>query len=150
MGLAAALFVSLAGNIWLATRSAQPRPAALGAKGSGTGTGATFTLASGLLRSGGSLTRVSVPSDAAVVHLRLELASVGAYSTYRATMLDEDGNEQWSVAKLRVQEGSSPAVVVPVPAETLSRGDYQIRLSGKKNEGEPEVVGTYTFRITEP
>jgi hypothetical protein len=149
LGLAAALAASLAGNVWLANRSAQPRPTEASAPGSGT-TSPTFTLATGLLRSGGSLTRVNVPNDSAVVRLRLEVPTADSYPTYRATMLDEDGKEIWTAANLRVHEGGSPAVVVPVPAEILPRGDYQVRLSGQKLEGEPEVVGTYTFRVSKP
>ena len=119
LALAAALVLSLAGNVWLANRSAQPRPAAVSVPGSETGgTSPTFTLATGLLRSGGSLTRVTVPSDAAVVRLRLELPTADSYPTYRATMLDEDGSEVWTVAKLRVQDADTSAVVVAVPAET--------------------------------
>jgi hypothetical protein len=151
LALAAALVLSLAGNVWLANRSAQPMPAAVSVPGSEPGgTGPTFTLATGLLRSGGSLTRVSVPSDAAVVRLRLELPPADSYPTYRATVLDEDGTEVWTVAKLRVQDADTSAVVVAVPTELLSRGDYQVRLSGQKDEGEPEIVGTYAFRISTP
>jgi len=151
LALAAALVLSLAGNLWLANRSAQPSPAAVSVPATEPASpNAIFTLATGLLRSGGSLTRVTVPSGAEVVRLRLQLPDAVSYPTYRTTMLDEDGSEIWTVAKLRVLNADTSAVVVVVPAELLSRGDYQVRLSGQKDAGEPEVVGTYTFRISKP
>ena len=111
---------------------------------------ATFTLATGLLRAGGSLSRVTVPKDAVVVRLRLELAG-DDYPLYRAALLDANGDEIWAASKLRAEgKPGQPAVVFLLPSGFLVRGDYQLKLSGLSDGGEPEAVGTYAFRVSVP
>jgi hypothetical protein len=111
---------------------------------------ATFALSAGLLRGEGSLPRVSVPAAALVVRLRLELPE-DDYSRYRAAVMDVDGDEIWVASKLRAEQGPGhPSVLVLLPATLLTRGDYQVRLSGVGERGEPEVVGTYAFRVSTP
>jgi len=108
---------------------------------------ATFALAAGLLRSGGSLARVTVPPDAVLVRLRLELPEDG-HPLYRAALHDPDGAEIWAASRLRaVREPGQAAVVLTVPTELLPRGDYQVKLSGLRDGAEPEVLATYPFRV---
>src|SRR5262249_41262317 len=57
----------------------------------------TFTLATGLLRGGGSLPRLAIPKDAVVVRLRLELAR-DDYPRDSATLLDADGDGLWTAS----------------------------------------------------
>jgi hypothetical protein len=93
---------------------------------------------------------VSVPAAALVVRLRLELPE-DDYSRYRAAVMDVDGDEIWVASKLRAEQGPGhPSVLVLLPATLLTRGDYQVRLSGVGERGEPEVVGTYAFRVSTP
>jgi hypothetical protein len=144
LGLAAMLAASLAGNVWLASRQLGP-----GQPGSGsrTQTAAPFALAPGLLRAGGSLPRLTLPADVAVVHLRLELAA-DEYPAYRAALLDETGAEAWSVSNLTAhEERDATAVVLIVPAALLPSGDHRVKLSGVSSKGEVEGIATYPFRI---
>jgi hypothetical protein len=110
---------------------------------------ATFALASGIrLRSGGSLSAVAVPPDALLVRLRLELSG-GGFPIYRASLHDGDGDEVWMASKLRPDtERGQVAVVLVLPSELLRRGDYQVKLSGIPERGEPEPVATYAFRAS--
>jgi hypothetical protein len=111
---------------------------------------ATFTLTTGLLRAGGSLPRVTLPRDAVVVRLRLELAG-DDYPLYRAALLDANGDEIWAASKLRAEgQPGHPAVAFLLPSELLPRGDYQLKLRGLSDGGEPEAVGTYAFRVSVP
>jgi len=111
---------------------------------------ATFALAAGLLRAGGSLPRIAVPSDAEVVRLRLELPEEG-YPFYRAALHDPDGGEIWAASRLRaVGKPRQAAVVLSVPTELLPRGDYQVKLSGLRDGAEPEALATYPFRVDTP
>ena len=76
----------------------------------------TFTLAAGLLRAGGSLPRVTVPKDAIVVRLRMELPGDDYYPLYRAALLDANGDEIWAASKLRAEgEPGQTAVVLVLP-----------------------------------
>ena len=107
-----------------------------------------FTLAAGLLRGGGSVLRVSVPKDVAVVQMRLELPG-DDYPLYRAALLDANGDEIWTASKLRAEgPRGSPAAVLWLPSGLLSRGDYQLKLSGVSVGGEREAVATYPFRVS--
>jgi hypothetical protein len=108
----------------------------------------TFTLAAGLARAEDSLPRVTVPRDAVVVRLRMELPG-DDYALYRAALLDANGDEIWTASKLRVgKEPGQPAVILALPAELLPRGAYQLKLSGVRAGEAPEAVGTYTFRLS--
>ena len=198
VGLAAALAVSLVGNVWqaahywaLGARVEGPSPHRLSASTSPAPVGeisveseelrarlareqreraeadarvktlekhlqgsrapvVTFTLAAGLLRSGGSLPRVSLPSGAVVVRLRLELPGED-YPRYRAALLDADGDEIWTASKLAAEaEAGRTAVVLVLPAGLLPRGDYQVKLSGVAERGNPEAVATYSLRVSPP
>jgi hypothetical protein len=109
---------------------------------------ATFALAAGLLRGEGSLPRVTVPADAVLVGLRLELSG-DDYPRYRAALLDANGDEIWTASKLKA-EGKPGSVILLLPIALLPRGDYQVKLSGVSQGGEPEAVGTYAFRVRAP
>lgn len=106
----------------------------------------TFTLAAGLLRSGGSLERVVVPTDVDVVRLVLDLPG-DDYPLYRAALHDVDGDEIWAQSKLRAEStGEQIVVAVLVPAAVLVHGDYQMKVSGRTESGDLEGLASYTFR----
>lgn len=179
LGAAAALLVaSLAGNAWFALapgssdETAAPTPAVLVAKappetpaghrpttagtprallGQRPGTLVpTFTLAAGLLRGGGSLDRIAVPPDARVVRLTLDLPG-DDYPLYRATLHDVDGDELWAQSKIKAESTEEQIVLsLLVPTPLMPYGDYQLKVSGIAEEGEPEGVASYTFRVIRP
>jgi hypothetical protein len=107
----------------------------------------TFVLAAGLLRGAGSLPRVVVPSDVNVVRLRLDLPS-DEYPLYKAVLYDVDGDEIWAQSKLKAEETEEQIVVsLLMPASLLPHDDYQMKLSGITESGEPEGLASYTFRV---
>ena len=107
-----------------------------------------YTLAAGLLRGGGSVPRVSVPKDVPLVQMRLELPG-DDYPHYRAALVDANGDEIWTASKLRVEgPRGTPAAILWLPAGLLSRGDYQLKLSGVTGAGEREAVASYPFRVS--
>jgi hypothetical protein len=58
-----------------------------------------------------------------------------------------DGEEIWSGSNLAAREVDGRRVVSAlIPAALLSRGDYQIRVSGP-DERDPQPLATYTFRV---
>ena len=109
-----------------------------------------FVLATGLLRSQGSVMRIAVPADAQVIRLRLELPG-DEYPLYRAVLYDAQAEEIWVQSKLtaRASDGRA-AVTVVLPSLLLSRGDYQLKLSGTERGREPEPIAAYSFRMTTP
>jgi hypothetical protein len=108
----------------------------------------SFVLAAGVLRSGGTLARVSVEPDVEVVRLLLDLPG-DDYSLYSAVLSDQDDEEILSQSRLTATvEPERVVVPVLIPAEALPRGDYQVRLSGLTEDGERERLASYTFRVT--
>jgi hypothetical protein len=91
---------------------------------------------------------MTLPADALIVQLRLELPG-NDYTFYRAVLQDADGNEIWAASRLRAQPRKAE-IVVPVPATLLTRGDYQLKLSGMSEGREPEAVEAYAFRVSAP
>lgn len=110
----------------------------------------TFELTPGLLRSSGALARIAVPPGAQFVRLQLRLTSDNSVQ-YRAVLHDSEGNDVWFQSKLVAESTDGRATVtVHLPAQVLTRGDYQIRLSGTSTPGTAEVAATYTLRVTTP
>jgi hypothetical protein len=109
----------------------------------------TFWLTGGQLRgSASSLTSIAVPAGAQLVRLQLQLPGDDA-SPYRAALSDAAGDDIWFQSRLKAEStGGLPTVSVLLPAQLLSRGDYQVKLSGTSGRGE--AVATYTFRVTTP
>jgi hypothetical protein len=109
-----------------------------------------FVLATGLLRSEGSMTRIAIPPDAPLIRLRLELSAVD-YPLYRAVLYDAQGEEIWAQSKLsaRASDGRA-AVTVVLPSLLLPPGDYQLKLSGTDGTEVPESVAAFAFRATAP
>jgi hypothetical protein len=156
--VAAALLLSLAANVWLVLHRPSPGTTTSPARAAARGLEATtprprsgvlsVALTAGLLRSGGTLARVAVPADAAVVRLELELTA-DDYPSYRASLHDPDGAELWAVSKLRPEvAGDRTVVALVVPAATLGGGDYQLKLSGVTARGDREPLASYPFRVT--
>jgi hypothetical protein len=109
-----------------------------------------FVLATGLLRSGGSMTRIAIPTDTQLIHLRLELP-VNDYPVYRAVLYNAQAEELWAQSQLTARaDARRAAVTVTVPSELLSRGDYQLILSGGDRGQPPERVAAYSVRVTAP
>ena len=109
-----------------------------------------FALSAGTLRSGGSLTRIAVPDASPVVRLRLAVPA-DEYPFHRATLYDAQGEELWTQTRLRaVGQAGQTAIVLILPTHLLSRGDYQIKLSGVAENGRLEPLATYSFRVTTP
>jgi anti-sigma factor RsiW len=133
------LALSLAGNVWQASRRAGPLE-----------TAPTVELAGGLLRAEGTLPRVSVPAGATGVRLLLELPG-DDYPRYRAALLDDDGNELWVAPRLLAETTSGrTSVALVVPAALLPRGDYRLTISGVRPSGEQEPLSSSPFRVTAP
>jgi hypothetical protein len=105
----------------------------------------TFLLATGVLRSEGSLARIAVPAGAQIVRLRL-FVDDRATGEHRATLRDAEGDEVCAISRLRADTAGSSVTVV-LPANILVRGDYQLALSPAGREPAAEGTYTYTFRV---
>jgi hypothetical protein len=107
----------------------------------------SLILASGLTRGEGESARLAVPTAADLLRLQVEVGRVD-YPSYRAIIRTAEGGQVWGRDGLRGSAvGSIQVVIVDVPASILTRGDYELSLSGLTPAGRTEEVGTYYFGI---
>lgn len=104
-------------------------------------------LTPGLVRGGGATKRLALPPEARQVRLQLELTG-GAYSRYRAVLLNSDGNELWRRAGLPARlDAARRVVVLNIPARLLAEDDYELKLTGVDAAGQPTRADSYYFTI---
>ena len=108
----------------------------------------TFVLSPNLVRdSSGTSKRLAIPPDTDLVELRLELTD-HTYQNYRAALQDDEGSEILAFNKLKPERsGPNQVLGLTVPAKSLQRGDYLLKLSGASKTGEFDPLGSYYFRV---
>jgi hypothetical protein len=105
-----------------------------------------ITLAPGSLRSAGTTQPFHVQPKGADIKLQLELARP-AFPKYRSQLLRESEMVQTTDELKSEAKGDQHIVPLTVPAEMLSPGNYQVRLSGVLNSGQDEFIDNYSFRV---
>jgi hypothetical protein len=104
------------------------------------------TLAPGSMRSGGSIKNVNVPAKNDNVKLELQLAK-SEFKKYKTQLFRENEALQ-SQDELKTEPRNAHYVVpVTVTGEILTPGDYQLKLSGVADSGQPEFIDSYPFRV---
>jgi len=108
---------------------------------------ASIVLLPGAIRGGGDLPRIALPDgERDIVRLSLVLETP-AEGTYQAELLTAGGQTVTARSKLNAETGKSETrVVLNIPARLLHNGDYQIKLSRQRSDGQLEIVGRYYFR----
>lgn len=100
-----------------------------------------------LLREGGETKRVALTSHIQFVRLKLEFPQV-KYDRYRCLVLTVEGDELFAVADLKPEADTGVGVILLwIPSNFLSNGDYQIELQGISGDSPAVPVAHYNFRI---
>ena len=112
--------------------------------------GISLRLRSGVLPSGRDTRRMSLPASAPVLELQLELAvEASAYQSYQAQLIRVEGGSQPVQNSLLKRRNGEPHLIrFPVPSDSLSSGNYSIRLGGFNEAGSLENLDQYVFRLT--
>ena len=98
--------------------------------------------------SGATVTRVRVPPKGSDVKLELEIANT-RYQHYKSELLRENKSLK-TISELKVEaKGEQHVVPLTIPAELLSPGDYQVRLSGVLDSGADEFIDNFSFCVIE-
>jgi hypothetical protein len=106
-----------------------------------------LTLKPGLISSGQELAKIDTNAASRGVQLSLTLpGGAGAYPMYAAALLSSDGRPVWTAAHLT---RAGKAVPFMIPAGRLKRADYQVLLRGILNDGRPEDLAGYAFRVAQ-
>jgi hypothetical protein len=103
-------------------------------------------LSPGLIRGGGETKRLVLPPGVEHVRLRLELTG-DLSSTYRAVLMNSEGNEIYTRTALRARGGARPVITLSIPARILAEDDYELRLTGLDPAGQPERTASYYFTV---
>lgn len=87
-------------------------------------------------------------TDIRVVELQLLWTQKEQYASYRAVLRRVGNTEQFTIPNLQVEKISGgSAVRVRLPAHILTRGLYQVSVSGVAGDGAPGQVEEYTFTV---
>jgi hypothetical protein len=137
---ALALLAVLAGS-WLIWKSWR-QPEASRRTGDGV---LLVSLSPNVTRSEAEVKRIVIPQGVGTVRLQLERA-VDGYESYSAKLLTDEGAEVFRTDALRAERDG--AIVVALPAELLTAGDYRLKLDGSR-QGATEGAGTYYFSVAD-
>lgn len=108
----------------------------------------SLTLNRGRTRESGEVKSLGAPQGAGVVQLRL-VTGDDEYQDYSAVLNAVGGRTLVTVEHLRrTSVEGREVVVLNLPARLLSRGDYEVELSGTTPRSSSESVGVYFFRMT--
>lgn len=142
--LTAAVILVAVGVSWIAWRNLNSSP-------SDPGRVLSFVLTPGVSRGEGEgSNRLTVPADIGTVRLQLLLPE-NRHESYEATVVDAEGRTLTTKRNLRKElVNGQPAVVLDVAATQVSAGDYRVKLSGIKPDGQSESVASYSFGIRSP
>lgn len=106
-----------------------------------------LTLSAGSTRSGGGIRVLPAPAKNDKVKVELELTK-SDFKKYKTQLFRE--NEALESQEELPIYSKNTHYVVPVifTGYLLTPGDYQLRLSGVPDSGQPEYIDSYTFRVT--
>lgn len=108
---------------------------------------ASLTLTAGATRSGGSITELRAPAENDEVKVELEVAKPD-FKKYK-TQLFRENQALASQEELPIVSRHTHYVVpVTFTGNLLTPGDYQLKLSGVADSGQPEFINSYSFRVT--
>lgn len=106
-----------------------------------------LTLTAGSTRSGGSIKELRVPAQNDEVKVELELAK-SDFKKYK-TQLFRENQALASQEELPIVPRNTHYVVpVTFTGNLLTPGDYQLKLCGVADSGQPEFIDSYSFRVT--
>lgn len=108
---------------------------------------ASLVLLPGAVRGSGDLPRIAVPNgERDIVRLSMVLETTVA-GPFRAELATAEGQSVLVRNNLKPSAGKAETkIVLEVPARLLHNGDYQIKVSRPRADGQTESVGRYYFR----
>ena len=89
---------------------------------------------------------VAVPPQGFNVKLELALPNT-SFKNYKSELFRENKPLQTDALRMETK-GEHRIVPLTITGETLSPGDYQVKLSGVSESGHDEFIDNYSFRVT--
>lgn len=109
----------------------------------------TATLTPGQVKGigGREMTVVEVPRGTDRIRLQLAIGEASP-QTYNVSLFTDKGEAIFTEAGLQAESTATGKFVsMNVPSNTLSRGDYRLKLATRISSGQLEEVATYSFRV---
>ncbi len=82
-----------------------------------------------------------------IVELRMPWVQKERYSTYQAEVRRVDGGDSFTIPNLQAGNDGGSTIRLRLPVRILSRGQYQIRLSGVTADGVGSLSEEYPFTV---
>jgi len=105
-------------------------------------------LSGGSNASGGSIKKLRVPAHNDEVKVELELPK-SDFKKYTTQLFRENQQVASQDALPIVSRNTHYVVPVTVTGNLLTPGDYQLKLSGVPDSGQPTYIDVYSFRVTD-
>jgi len=106
---------------------------------------ATIALFAGTVRSEGKMSVLELTKETKGANFQLNLENED-YKTYRAEIVDADGNVIYRSGKISARNSKLNAYF---PTSKLKKGDYFVKLYGFNSKGEEESAADFQFRVNQ-
>ena len=106
-----------------------------------------LTLTAGSTRSGGAIKKLRVPAKNDRVSVELEIAKAD-FKKYKTQLFRENQALESQEELQTIPRNAHYVVPVTFTGGLLTPGDYQLKLSGVQDSGQPTFIDSYAFRVT--
>ncbi len=106
-----------------------------------------LTLTAGSTKPGGSIQKLRAPAKDDQVKVELEVAK-SDFKKYKTQLFRENQALESQEELPIVPRNTHYVVPVIFTGNLLTPGDYQLKLSGVPDSGQPEYIDIYSFRVT--
>ena len=99
------------------------------------------------VRSGQPQAELRIPVEIRFIELRLPWIQTERYSMYQAEVRRVDDREAFTISNLQAESNGLYTIRLRLPAQMLTRGDYQIKLTGVAADGSAKSSEEYSFVV---
>ncbi len=93
-------------------------------------------------------TKIKLSPETEILQMSLSLKNQEEYKKYRVSLSNIDGGEIWTGESAKISgKGANRKLSLSIPAKNLKRADYELTLSGIKENGETEEITVYYFTV---
>ena len=99
------------------------------------------------VRSGQPQAELGIPIEIRFIELRLPWIQTERYSMYQAEVRRVGDREAFTISSLQVESNGRYTIRLRLPVQMLTRGDYQIKLTGVSTDGSAKSSEEYSFVV---
>ena len=107
----------------------------------------SFDLRPVSVRSVGAQAELKIPAGSRLIELQLPWIQNERYSMYQAVVRRGSDRESFTISNLQAESDGRYTIRLRLPAQILTRGDYQINLIGVAADGSASSSEEYSFVV---